>query len=205
MKLYTLPGACSLAPHIVIQELGLNADVVVAKKGTPQWDEVKKLSVNGQVPLLITNEGYPLTEGVAIMQYLADQKPEGNAFPKAGKDRYKALEWMNFLSTTLHKGFGPLWSPAAFSENPDHADAIKAKGIAKIKDVFQAVENRLDNKPFVFGAQMTAVDAYLFVLSSWSKMFGIDLAAYPKLNAFMTTMYQRPSVQAAMKAEGLLK
>lgn len=205
MKLYTLPGACSLAPHIVIHEMGLKADVVVAKKGTPTWDEVKKISINGQVPLLITNEGYPLTEGVAIMQYLADQKPEANAFPKSGKDHYKALEWMNYLSTTLHKGFGPLWSPTAFSENADDADAIKAKGIAKVKDVFQAIEGRLENKPFVFGSQMTAVDAYLFVLSSWSKMFSIDLSVYPKLNTFMTTMYQRPSVQAAMKAEGLLK
>ena len=205
MKLYTLPGSCSLAPHIMMKEMGIQGEVIVAKKNTPQWDETKKLSISGQVPVIETNEGYGLTEGAAIMQYFVSLKPDGNFFPKEGRDHFKAHEWMSFIATTLHKGFNPVMFPQNFTENLDQTDGVKKKAISKLKDHFQSVEARLDRKPFVFGDQMTVVDAYLFVVSTWAKKQGIEFSDLPKLNAFMTAMYQRPSVVEAMKAEGLLR
>ncbi len=206
IKLYAAPGACSLAPHIVLQELGLPHELRIVKwKDTAAREELKKINPTGQVPTILTEEGYVLSEGVAIMQYLISCKPN-NLFPESGKARFKAFEWMNFIATTLHKGcFSPLFNPGAFSDDETHFEAVKRVAMARLKTSLQIIEDRFPNEgDTVLGKEFTVVDAYLFTVIRWSDTFKIDLSPYKKLHGFMQRMAKRPSVIAAMKAEGLL-
>ena len=204
MKLYAMPGACSMAPHIVLNELGLPYELKLFKyTDTPAREALKKINPTGQVPTLVTNEGYLLTEGAAIMQYLISQKPN-TLFPESGEKRFRAFEWMNFIATALHKGaYSPLFNPKNFSDNEAHFETIRRVTMDRLKTLLQVTEDRFSNGDYVLGNDFTVVDAYLFTVLRWSANFKLDLTTYKKLGPFMERMAKRPAVIKAMKEEGL--
>lgn len=201
MKLYYAPGACSLSPHIVARELELpieirkvnNKDKTI-EGGGDYW----KINPRGYVPALELDGGEILTEGPAIVQYLADRKPEAGLAPKAGTlERYRLQEWLNFLTSEVHKQFSPLFKP----NTPEDYKPIAKQNIATR---FDWLEQQLAGKDFLMGRQFTVADAYLFVLLNWTKSQQIDLSRWPNLAAFRKRVAARPHVKEAMKAEGLL-
>ncbi|HSV70092.1 MAG TPA: glutathione transferase GstA [Methylibium sp.] len=202
MKLYYSPGACSLSPHIVLREAGLAFEPVLASTKTHQLaDGTDYYTINpkGYVPLLELDDGSRLTEGPAIVQYVADQVPASGLAPAAGTmARYRLMEWLNFISTELHKNFSPLFNAAM----PEEAKALfRAKLVERLK----WVDAQLEGRSFVLGDGFTVADAYLFVVAGWGRHVGVDTAPFANLGAFMARVGQRPAVQAALKAEGLLK
>ena len=202
MRLYYSPGACSLASHIVLHESGLPFQGVVASTKTKKLaDGSDYTAINplGYVPLLELDDGQHLREGPAIMQYVADQVPAKNLIPAWGTmPRYRAIEWLNFIATELHKGFSPLFNPAM----PEDAKALAR---TRLVDRLKWVDHQLEGRDYLLGSTFSVPDAYLFVVAGWGKHVGVDTAALQHLGAFMTRMAARPGVQAALKAEGLLK
>ena len=202
MKLYYSPGACSLSPHIVLRESGLPFEAVLAPTKTkklPDGSDYVAVNSKGYVPALRLDNGEVLTEGPAIIQYVADQVPAKNLAPAAGTmARYRLQEWLNFITSELHKGFSPLF-------NPEMPDAAKALYRNKLQERFAWVDKQLAGKPFLLGDQFSVADAYLFVVASWGQYVGVDLSGYANLGAFSARMAARPAVQEALKAEGLMK
>ena len=203
MKLYYAPGACSLAPHIVLQEAGLPFTLVKADLKThtlaADGSDFYPVAPKGQVPMLELDGGDRLTEGPAITQYIADQVPAKNLAPANGTmARYRLQEWLNFVTSELHKGIGGLFNPAM----PDDGKAvIRAKALTKL----QWVDQQLEGKQYLMGDAFSIADAYLFTVTNWTAHTGIDISGLKNLGAFQARMAARPAVQAAMKAEGLLK
>lgn len=201
MKLYYSPGACSLATNIVLHEVGMKFDLEPVNLKTKHYKGGDFWQVNpkGYVPVLQLDSGEILTEGVAIMQYIADQKPEAGLMPKAGTlERYHAQEWLNFVSSEIHKGFSPLWIPSL-------PESYRETVLVTLGKRFDYLSNHLSNRQFLMGAQLTAADAYLFTVLSWTGILKVDLTKWPVLLGFMERVKNRPAVQAAMKAEGILK
>lgn len=202
MKLYYAPGACSLAPHIVAREAGLDIAldrVDLGSRKTADGGDYLAVNPKGYVPALQLDNSEVLTEAAALVQYLADRKPEANLAPAAGTmERYRLVEWLTFISTELHKGFGPLWNPKA-------AEDTKQAAKDKLASRFAFLEEQLAGRDFLTGSRFSVADAYAFTILNWTGMHGIDLAAYPKLRAFMDRVAARPKVQEALRAEGLLK
>jgi glutathione S-transferase len=202
MKLYYSPGACSLSPHIVSRELGIplelkkvNTKDKTIEGGGDYW----KVNARGYVPALELDDGHVLTEGPAIVQYLADRKPEAGLAPKAGTtERYQLQEWLNFLTSEIHKGFSPLFKP----NTPEEYKTISKENLA---NRFDWLDQQLAGKDYLMGKTFSVADAYLFVLLNWTKFQSIDLARWPNLSAFQARVGARPKVQEALKAEGLVK
>ena len=202
MKLYYAPGACSLSPHIVSRELGIplelkkvNTKDKTIEGGGDYW----KVNARGYVPALELDNGQVLTEGPAIVQYLADQKPESGLAPKSGSlERYRLQEWLNFLTSEVHKQFSPLFKP----NTPEDYKPVAKENLATR---FDWIEQQLAGKDYLTGKQFTVADAYLFVLLNWTKFQSIDLGRWPNLKAFHARVGARPKVQEALQAEGLLK
>lgn len=202
MKLYFSPGACSLSPHIVAEEAGLPCEYILAStKSHKLQDGTDFYSINplGYVPFLVLDDDQTLREGPVIVQYLADQVPHKNLIPAAGTmERYKVLEWLNFIGTELHKSFGPLFKPGTPEDyKPVARQALRGR--------FEWVEQQLAGKQYLMGDQFTVADAYLFTVSGWGKHVGLDLGDLPHLQAYLARVGSRPAVQAALRAEGLLK
>lgn len=202
MKLYYSPGACSLSPHIVLNEGGFDFDkerVDLVSKKTESGADYTAINPNGYVPALLLDDGQVLTEGPAIIQYLADRLPEKKLAPPAGAvERYRLQEWLNFISTELHKGFGALFNPKAPDEWKTTARELLVRRIAY-------AAKRLESKPYLMGNDFTVADAYLFTVLGWSNWVGVDLSPWPALGAYLGRVAARPAVQAALKAEGLAK
>ncbi len=202
MKLYFSPGACSLSPHIVLREAGLAFDLVkVDLKSKKLADGGDYLQVNpkGYVPLLELDNGQRLSEGPAIVQYLADQKPETGLAPKAGTmERYRLQEWLNFLSSEVHKQFSPLFNPAA---SEDWKQAVRGNLARR----FDWLAPQLAARPYLMGDRFTVADAYLFTLLNWCSFTGVDLGRWPALKEYHARVGARPKVREALKAEGLAK
>ena len=202
MKLYYAPGACSLSPHIVLREAGLPVELVRAdlkahklQDGTDYYD----VHAKGYVPLLELDNGERLGEGPAIVQYIADQVPAKNLAPANGTlARYRLQEWLNFITSEIHKGFSPLFNAAW------PADA-KALSKARVEERLSWVNQQLEGKQYLLGDSFSVADAYLFTVTNWTQHVGIDISGLGNLGAFMARMAARPAVQAAMKAEGLIK
>ena len=198
MKLYYSPGVCSQAPHILLQETGLPHALmrVDTKSGlAADGSDYRAVNPNGYVPALEIEPGVVLTEGPAIMQYIADCAPESGLVPPNGTlARYRQQSWLNFVTSELHKGYSPLFDPAT-------PDEYKRLAIAKLGKRFAVVEQRLAVSPYLDGETFSAADAYLFVVSGWSGFVGIDLAQWPHLAAWRKRVAQRPSVKAAQAAE----
>ena len=202
MKLFYSPGACSLSPHIVLREAGLPFEPVLASTKTHKLqDGTDYYTINpkGYVPLLELDDGQRLTEGPAIVQYLADLAPEKKLAPENGTmARYRLQEWLNFITSELHKGIGGMFNPAM----PEEAKALMR---ARATDRLKWVDNQLAGKPYLMGDDFSVADAYLFTVARWSKLVGIDISGMTELTAYLDRVAARPAVQAAMKAEGLLK
>lgn len=203
MKLYYSPGACSLASHITISELGIEAETIKVDLKAHLTESGKNyLTINskGYVPYLEIDESKNLSEGVAILQYLADQHPEKNLSPEAGTfERHKLQEWLTFISSELHKAIGTLFYPGALSENG--AEQLKKR----IQSRLRIVDSQLASNEFLLGDTFTIADAYLFTILSWCKMMNIDTSEHAYVTAYLDKMASRPSVQIAMKEEGLLE
>ncbi len=202
MKLYYSPGACSLSPHIALQESGLAFETIAAPTKTHKLaDGTDYYSINplGYVPLLVLDDGTQLREGPAIVQYVADQVPAKRLAPANGTyARYKLQEWLNFIGTELHKGFSPLFTPGM----PEEAKTIaKTRLTSRLK----WVDGELARTEYLMGDTFTVADGYLFVVAGWGKHVGIDITGLTKLGAFMARVGSRPAVIEAMKAEGLIK
>ena len=202
MKLYYSPGACSLSPHIALEEAGLKYEAIAAPTKTHKLaDGTDYYTINplGYVPLLVLDDGRQLREGPAIVQYIADQVPAKNLAPANGTfERAKLQEMLNFIGTELHKGFGPLFNPATPAE-------YKPMVIVKLHDRLKFTDAELSGKQFVLGDAYSVADGYLFNVTNWAPLVGVDLAAYSNLNAYRARIAARPATVAAMKAEGLIK
>jgi glutathione S-transferase len=200
MKLYYSPGACSLSPHIVLREGGFDFQLERVNLKTGQTEtgrDYKTVNPLGYVPALELDDGEVLTEGPAIVQYLADRVPEKRLAPPAESlARYRLMAWLNFISTELHKGFGALFNPAF----PEEARAIVR---AQLERRIGETERRLAGKPYILGEEFSVADAYLFTVLGWGKYVGLDLAPWPGLIDYLGRVAARPSVAAALKAEGL--
>jgi glutathione S-transferase len=200
MKLYYTPGACSMAPHIALRETGADVQLVkvdLAAKRTDDGRDYRQVNSKGAVPALELADGSVLTENAAILQYVADEHG-GDLIPLSGIRRYRVLEWLNYIATELHKGFGPLWNPASSDEQKDATRKL-------LGGKFDFVQQGIGEGPFLTGEDFTIADAYLFVILSWTGLHGIDLSRWPGLAAFVGRVAARPSVQAALEAEGLVK
>ncbi len=202
MKLYYSPAACSLSPHIVAREAGIPVELVkVDLKTHTLGDGTDYTTINpkGSVPLLELDDGDRLSEGPAIVQYLADRNPASGLAPAAGTmPRYHLQEWLNFVTSELHKQYSPLFDASVPAE---YKEAVKSR-LAKRLDW---LSTKLAAQDYLTGAQFTVADAYLFTVLSWNKWVGIDTARWPVLDAYLARVAARPKVQEAMKAEGLLK
>jgi glutathione S-transferase len=201
MKLYYSKGACSLSPHIVLHEAGLEHTAILASTKTHQLEDgTDYYTINplGYVPLLELVDGTRLTEGPAIVQYLADLVPEKHLAPANGTiERYKLQARLNFIGTELHKGSSPLFNPATPTE-------YKTVVAEKLLSRYAYVDKMLAGKDYVMGNHFTVADAYLFTVSNWTTPLNLDISGLANLAAFRARMAARPGVQAAMKAEGLI-
>ncbi len=200
MKLYFSPGACSLSPNIVAHEAGLPLELVkVTDKKTPDGRDFWQINPKGYVPALELDDGALLTEGPAIVQYLADRNPEAGLAPAAGTmERYRLQEMLGFISSELHKTYSPLFTPGT-------TDEVRAERVAYLNRRYRTIEAALEGKSYLFGDQFTVADAYLFTVTNWARFLKLDLSAFPNLLAFQARVAERPAVQAAMVAEGLIK
>ena len=202
MKLYYSPAACSLSPHIVSREAGISLQLQKVDTKTKAMDgggDYWKVNGKGYVPALELDDGSVLTEGPAIVQYLADRKPESGLAPKAGSiERYRVQEWLNFITSEIHKGFSPLFRPTT----PDEYKKIAKENLA---NRFKWLDQQLAGKDYLLGKQFTVADAYLFTVLRWTVPMQIDLAQWPNLKAYFNRVEARPKVREALKAEGLIK
>ena len=202
MKLYYSPGACSLSPHIVLHEAGLAYTPVLAStKSHKLQDGTDFYTINplGYVPVLELDDGTRLREGPAIVQYLADQAPLKNLAPANGTlARYRLQEWLTFIGTEIHKGFGPLFKP----NTPEEYKPIARENVL---NRLKWVDSELAGKQYLMGDHFTVADAYLFTVTNWAPAVGLDISGLQNLAAYRERVAARPAVQAAMKAEGLLK
>ena len=201
MKLYYAPGACSLSPHIVAREAGIELALEKVDLGTKKTETgADFLAVNpkGYVPALELDNGEVLTEGAAIVQYLADQKPESGLAPPNGTlERYRLQEALAFIGSEIHKGYGPFFDPRLSAE-------ARAERVDYMHKRFALVDRILADRPFLLGDRFTAADAYLFVMVSWKDFLKVDLSRFTHLLAFHARVAARPAVQAALRAEGLI-
>ena len=202
MKLYFAPGACSLSPRIALLEAGLPFTTQKVDTKTKQLDgggDFWAINSKGYVPTLKLDNGQVLTEGPAIVQYIADQNPESGLAPKAGTmERYRLQEWLNFITSEIHKGFSPLFDPTLSPE-------VKQVFKDKLGKRFDWLTTQLTGKQYLMGDVFTVADGYLFTVLNWCQWVGIDLAKWPLLKDYQSRVSARPKVQEALKAEGLIK
>ncbi|MGX9426047.1 MULTISPECIES: glutathione transferase GstA [Bradyrhizobium] len=202
MKLYYSPGACSLSPHIALLEAGLPYELVkvdVRAKKLENGDDFLKVNPKGQVPALALDSGELVTEGPVIVQIIADRAAGKNLAPAHGSaERYKLLEWLNFITTELHKNFSPLFAPVL-------SDDTKAFFKDRLMGKFKYIDSQLAGRDHLLGSQFTVADGYLFTMLAWADRMKFDLSGLPNLTAYKARIAARPKVQEALTKEGLLK
>jgi len=202
MKLYYSPGACSLSPHIALEESGLAYEAIAAPTKThklPDGTDYYRINPLGYVPLLELDDGTRLREGPAIVQYIADLVPAKNLAPANGTlARYLLQSWLTFVGMELHGKFGPLFTPGSTEE-------VKAAARTRLVSRFQWVDGELAGRQYLMGDTFSVADAYLFTVSNWARLVGVDISPFTHLAALRARVGARPAVQAAMKAEGLIK
>ena len=200
MKLFYMPGACSLAPHIVANEVGIDLELVKVDgktKTTETQQDFIATNPNGYVPALVLGDGELMTESSVLVQYLADQKPESGLMPKAGDmARYRVQQWLAFVATELHKVFGAFFKP----NTPDATKEINRELLARR---LAYVDGKLDGRSYLMGDAFTAADAYLWTILGWAKHVGTDLSSFANIQRYIATVAARPAVQKALRAEGL--
>ena len=200
--LYYAPGACSLSPNIVLREAGLDFELRKVSTKTKEMEDggdFRTVNPLGYVPALRLPDGSVLTEGPAIVQYIADQVPAKKLAPANGTlERYRLQSLLNFISTEVHKSFSPLF-------NPNLSEETKEFFRGRVLDRLKWVDQHLHGKDWLLGNAFSVADAYLFTVSNWAKPMGINLEGLANLLAFRKRMGERPAVQAALAAEGLKK
>jgi glutathione S-transferase len=202
VKLFYSPGACSLSPHIALLEAGIPFTLVkvdLKSKKVESGEDFNGVNGKGYVPALQLDNGQILTEGPAIVQYIADQKPATGLAPAVGTiERYKLQEWLNFISSEIHKAMGSMFNPA---QTADWKEAVKAT-LSKRLDW---LSKQLEGKQYLMGEKFSVADGYLFTILRWAKIVGFDLGKWPVIQQYVARVGQRPKVLEAMKAEGLVK
>jgi len=202
MKLYYAAGACSLSPHIVALEAGIAVElekVDTKAKRTASGEDYWQINPKGYVPALQLDNGELLTEGTAIVQYLADLKPESGLAPANGTTaRYRLQETLGYINSELHKSYTPLFKP-------DTQDAVRDERKDYLRKRYALLDQHLAKHDWLIGEQFTAADAYLFTVTNWAQHVSLDLSDFPAILAFQQRVSSRPQVQSALKAEGLLK
>ncbi len=202
MKLYFSPGACSLSPHIVAHELGIPVELVKVDTKTKKLadgSDFYAITPKGYVPAIGLDDGQVLTEGTAIVQYLADQKPDAKLAPANGTlERTRLQETLGYINSELHKSYSPLFNPATPAE-------VRTERAEYLRKRYGLMEKQLDGKDFLFGEQFTIADAYLYTVTNWAAYVKLDLSDFPNLLAFQARVSARPAVKAALEAEGLNK
>ena len=202
MKLYYSPGACSLSPHIALLEAGLPYDLVkvdLRAKKLENGDDFLKINPKGQVPALALDSGELVTEGPVIVQMIADKAPAKNLAPaRDSAERYKLLEWLNFITGELHKNFSPLFNPAI-------PDEVKNVFRERIMGKFKYVDAQLAGRDYLMGKQFSVADGYLYAMLRWADGHKFDLSGLKNLMAFKERVAARPKVQEALTKEGLMK
>ncbi|NDK98072.1 glutathione transferase GstA [Photorhabdus bodei] len=201
MKLYYQPGACSLSPHIILREAGLDFSVIkvdLKTKKTENGDDFFATNPKGQIPTLLLDNNEILTEGSVIVQYIADQKPDKKLIAPAGTmERYRQLEWLSHISSEIHKGFSPLFFPGT----PENYRPVAINNLLR---KFKYIDEVLAKQPYIAGEHFTVADAYLFTLSNWAPLVQLDLSDRVHLKAYQERIAERPNVRDALKAEGLI-
>ena len=201
MKLYYSPGACSLSPHIALLEAGLPYDLVkvdLRAKKLENGDDYLQVNPKGQVPALALDNGELVTEGPVIVQMIADKAGKNLAPARDSAERYKLLEWLNYITGELHKNFGPMFSPVL-------ADEAKAFFKERVMGKFKYVDSQLAGRDYLMGQHFTVADGYLFTMLTWADRMKFDLSAFPNLLAYKARVAARPRVQEALTKEGLTK
>ena len=200
MKLYFSPGTCALAPHILVRDTKLPVGLVrvdIKAHKTESGADYYAINPKGSVPVLQLDDGEYLTEGPVIAQYLCDQAGREDLMPRAGTlARYRVMEWQNYITAELHKAYSPLFNPTFNEEG-------KKFFVTALRRKYEWVNSKLAGRQFLSGDVFTAADAYLYVVTRWSKHVGVDLADLPNLQAFMQRVAERPAVKEALQAEGL--
>ncbi|MCC6302250.1 MAG: glutathione transferase GstA [Gammaproteobacteria bacterium] len=201
MKLYFKPGACSMAPHIALREAGISFEpekVDLARHQTAAGEDYLRINPKGYVPALQLDDGSILTEAGVVLQYIADLAPAAGLAPRTGTlERYRLMEWLNFLSTEVHKTFSPFFNPKAPPEIKEYNLRLLTRRLAYL-------DTQLDGRSYVTGDRFTVADCYLFTLLNWCNLHQIELAQWPALKDYMGRIAARPSVRETMKAEGLI-
>lgn len=202
MKLFYSPGACSLAPHILLEDTGLQAELVRVDLSTGQTasgEDFAHITSKRAVPLLMLDDGSVLSEGPVIAQYLCDRAERTDLMPAAGTlARYRVMEWQNYITSELHKAFTPLFNKEASADT-------KALFATQLQTKFAWVSGQLQGRDYLTGSTFTAADAYLFTVASWAAYVALDLSAHTDLTQFLARVRTRTAVQAALRAEGLLR
>ena len=201
MKLFYTPGACSLAPHIILREAGLPVELVkvnLRDKTLDDGSDYRAINPKGSVPALQLADGQILSEAAVLVQYIADQAPQANLIAAAGTlERYRTQEWLNFISSEVHKGFSPLFDPSYPAE-------AKAIAIDRLQQRFALLDKHLASHTWLLGEHFSVADAYLFTVSNWAGFVQLDISAHSHVQAYVQRVAQRPAVQEALRAEGLL-
>jgi len=200
MKLYYSPGACSLAPHIAMRELGIPVDLMKVDLKAKQYEggDYKQVNPKGYVPAVETPAGV-LTEAPVILQYLADQKPDAGLAPKPGDPaRYKLQEMLNFITSEMHKGMGNFFNPAM-------NDGWRQAVTDRLGTRMDWLARQLEGRQYIMGDKFTVADAYLFTILNWAGPSKFDLSKWPAITDYQKRVASRPKVQEALKAEGLVK
>lgn len=202
MRLYTMPGACSLAANIVLREAGIAFDLVKVSHHThktAQGVDLNEINSKGYVPALVLDDGELLTENAALLPYIADLEPSAQLAPPNGTlERYRLVEWLAFINSELHKSFSPLFVPNAPEDMKKYARGNLVKRLAWLSE-------RLGSQSYLMGERFTVADSYLFVVLSWSGHVAVDLSLWPNLKAFQERIAARPHVIAALASEGLIR
>ena len=202
MKLYFSPGTCSLSPHIALREAGLDFELVrvdIRQRKLADGSDFTAINRKGYVPVLELDNGLRLTEGPAIVQYIADRKPASGLAPRPDTiERYQLQEWLGFINSELHKGFSPLFRP----DTPDDYKQLVRENLA---GRLGYIADHLAGKDYLMGDRFTVADAYLFTVMNWAQRLKFDMSRYPNLMAYVGRVAARPAVQAAMRAEGLIQ
>ena len=208
MKLFYSPGSCALASHIVLAELNMvyELEAVNLNDKTCVSGDYRQINMKGSVPALKMDNGEVLTEGAVICQYLVDQKNDGTLLGKFGStDRVRTLEWMNFVSTEIHKNYSPLFFADRVYKSTETQKDVKDYYKTLLTDKFNFIAEKLGQNNFLTGANFTIADAYLFTCLKWSKYVGLDYSSWSNINAYMNRISERPAVMRAMKEQGLIK
>ncbi|MEW6689504.1 MAG: glutathione transferase GstA [Pseudomonadota bacterium] len=200
MNLYYSPGACSLAPHIVMREAGIPVELKKVDLKAKQYEGGDYRLVNGKgyVPAVTLEDGSVLTEAPVILQYLADRKPEAGLAPKAGtSERYRLQEWLNFVTSELHKGMGNFFNPSLTEE-------WRKAVTDRLGQRFDWLAKQLEGRKYLMGDSFSIADAYLFTILGWAGPSKFDLGKWPVLQEYHKRVAQRPKVREALRAEGLV-